>query len=247
MKTDPVCGMEVAAEKSAGKSTYEGNDYFFCSTNCKGKFDANPESFTSPRSSPLPTKSADIPKGEGKENAAKKTKTKNPAAKTSVVTLPVEGMTCASCVNTIEGALNKAEGVAKAVVNFATEKATIEFDPQTLTESDLVKIIEGTGYRVAGAREKVTFKLGGMTCASCAQTIEKALNKADGVFEAAVNLATEQAVIEFDAGVTGPANLEQVIEGTGYHVVKKEGELKEKEKGDEDLIKVKKAKRLLML
>jgi len=246
MKTDPVCGMEVAAEKSAGKSTYEGNDYFFCSTNCKGKFDANPESFTSPRSSPLPTKSADIPKGEGKENAAKKTKTKNPAAKTSVVTLPVEGMTCASCVNTIEGALNKAEGVAKAVVNFATEKATIEFDPQTLTESDLVKIIEGTGYRVAGAREKVTFKLGGMTCASCAQTIEKALNKADGVFEAAVNLATEQAVIEFDAGVTGPANLEQVIEGTGYHVVKKEGELKEKEKGDEDLIKVKKAKRLLM-
>jgi len=155
-------------------------------------------------------------------------------------------MTCASCVNTIEGALNKAEGVAKAVVNFATEKATIEFDPQILAESDLVKLIEATGYRVAGTRETVTFKIGGMTCASCAQTIEKALNKADGVFEAVVNIATEQAVIEFDAGVTGFANLEQVIEGTGYRVVKKEGELKEKEKGDEDLIKVEKAKRLLM-
>ncbi|MBN4078378.1 heavy metal translocating P-type ATPase [Gammaproteobacteria bacterium AH-315-C21] len=237
--------MDVA-EDTKHRTDHGGGTYHFCSAHCLHKFEADPESFISPHPSPFPTKNADILKGEGKENAAKKTKTKNPAAKTSVVTLPVEGMTCASCVKTIEGALNKAEGVAKAVVNFATEKATIEFDPQALTESDLVKIIEGTGYRVAGAREKVTFKLGGMTCASCAQTIEKALNKADGVFEAAVNLATEQAVIEFDAGVTGPANLEQVIEGAGYRVVKKEGELKEKEKGDEDLIKVEKAKRLLM-
>jgi Cu+-exporting ATPase len=240
MKTDPVCGMEIAAEKSAGKSTYEGNDYFFCSTNCKSKFDADPESFISP----LPTKSADTPKGEGKEDVAEKAETKKPAAKTSTVTFPVEGMTCASCVNTIEGALNREEGVAKAVVNFATEKVTIEFDPQMLTEDDLVKVIESTGYRVAGAKEKVTFKIGGMTCASCAQTIEKALNKADGVFEASVNLATEQAAIEFDAGVIGLANLEKVIEGTGYSVVKKGEEVKEK--GDEDLIKVEKAKRLLM-
>jgi len=246
MRTDPVCGMEVVAEKSAGKSTYEGNDYFFCSTNCKGKFDADPESFISPRTSPVPTKSADIPKGEGKENVTEKARTKKPAGKTSTVTLPVEGMTCASCVNTIEGALNGAEGVAKAVVNFATEKATIEFDPQALTESDLVKVIEGTGYRVAGAREKATFKIGGMTCASCAQTIEKALSKADGVFEAAVNLATEQAVIEFDAAITTPANLKTVVDGTGYRVVEEIDEEKSDEKGEDDLIKVEKAKKLLI-
>lgn len=237
MKTDPVCGMEVVEDKGY-HADHGGKTYHFCSEHCLHKFDADPESFISPR--PLPAKSADIQKGE------EKAKTNKPATKSLAVTLPVEGMTCASCVNIIEGALNRVEGVVKAVVNFATEKVAIEFDPQALTESDLVKVIEGTGYRVAGTREKVTFKLGGMTCASCAQTIEKALNKADGVFEAAVNLATEQAVIAFDAGVTDLANLEKVIEGTGYSVVKKEGEVKEGEKGNEDLIKVEKAKRLLI-
>lgn len=225
---DPVCGMTVVKSKAAGTSVYNGETYYFCNVNCKKRFDEDPEAALPPK------------------EEVKKVEKRMPPGKTTTVTLPVEGMTCASCVNTIESALNSTEGVAKCTINFATEKATIEFDPQVLKESDLVKVIEGTGYRVSGAREKVTFKIGGMTCASCAQTIEKALNKADGVFEAAVNLATEQATIEFDAVVTGIGKLEKVIEGTGYSVVKKEAEAKEKEKADEDLIKVEKAKRLFI-
>lgn len=228
MAKDPVCGMDVDPAKAAGKSVYEEKEYFFCNINCKKKFDEDPKTALSPG---------------GK--AAEKPEKKRPPGKTMIVTLPIEGMTCASCVNTIESALKGTDGVARAAINFATEKATIEFDPKMLKESDLVKVIEGTGYRVAGTRKKVILKIGGMTCASCAQTIEKALNRAEGVVKAAVNLATEQAVIEFDAGVISIGRLEKVVEGTGYSVVKKEAEAKEKEKAEEDLIRVEKAKRLL--
>ena len=227
---DPVCGMEVDVEHSAGKSTYQGKDYFFCSTNCKHKFDAEPESFLTPHA----------PKEE-----INKTKLKA-AGKSATVTLPIAGMNCASCVNTIEGALNGTEGVVNASVNFASEKATIEYDSQVLSAGELAKVIEGTGYHVAGVREKVIFKIGGMTCASCVHTIEKALNEADGVFTASVNLATEQAVIEFDAAITTPENLKTAVDGTGYRVVEEIGEEKSAENGEDDLIKVEKARKLLV-
>ena len=227
---DPVCGMEVDVEHSAGKSSYQGKDYFFCSTNCKNKFDAEPDSFLTPRTS---------------KEEVKKAKPK-PTGKSATIILPIAGMNCASCVNTIEGALNGAEGVVNASVNFASEKATIEFDSQVLSAGELAKVIEGTGYQVAGVREKVIFKIGGMTCASCVHTIEKALNEADGVFTASVNLATEQAVIEFDAAITTPANLKAAVDGTGYRVVEEIGEEKTEDKGEDDLIKVEKAKKLLI-
>jgi Cu+-exporting ATPase len=228
MVKDPVCGMEVDPANAAGSSTYKDKTYYFCSLNCKKRFDADQEAVLSPK---------------GKE--VKESEKKMTLGKTVTVTLPLEGMTCASCVNTIEGALKGTEGVESAVVNFATEKVTIEFDPRLLDDGTLVKVIEGAGYLVPSTRKKVILKIGGMTCASCVQTIEKALSGADGVFKAAVNLATEQATIEFDAGVTGIKRLEKVVEGTGYSVVKKEGEAGEQEKADEDMIKLQKAKRFL--
>jgi Cu+-exporting ATPase len=141
--------------------------------------------------------------------------------------------------------------VERASVNSVTEKATVEFDPGVLDEGDLVKVIEGTGYRVASAPSgaqppsKVLLGIGGMTCASCVNTIERALKGAEGVLKASVNLATEQASIEFDASETSVALLKKVIEGTGYSVVKRREEVQERDEGDPDLIKVAKAKRLL--
>jgi Cu+-exporting ATPase len=60
--------------------------------------------------------------------------------------LPVEGMTCASCANRIERKLNKLEGV-QATVNYATEKAAVEFDPAHVSPEDLVGAVEAAGYR----------------------------------------------------------------------------------------------------
>lgn len=62
------------------------------------------------------------------------------------VQFPVEGMTCASCVNRIERFLNKVDGVEVAVINLATEQATVTFDPSLTGVGELGKAVEAAGY-----------------------------------------------------------------------------------------------------
>ncbi|HUH16758.1 MAG TPA: heavy metal translocating P-type ATPase, partial [Methylomirabilota bacterium] len=72
------------------------------------------------------------------------------------LSLPVTGMTCASCVNRIERFLNRAEGVAEANVNLATERATVRFDPALIDRSGIVAAIEAAGYDVGRERSPET-------------------------------------------------------------------------------------------
>lgn len=113
------------------------------------------------------------------------------------LSLPVEGMTCASCVGRVERALKAVPGVQTAVVNLATERADMSFaglpDPQAA-----VRAIESAGYSV---REETTeLAIEDMTCASCVGRVEKALAQIPGVLEATVNLATERARVRHLAG-----------------------------------------------
>ena len=110
--------------------------------------------------------------------------------------LPIEGMTCSACAARIEKNLNKLPGV-RAVVNFANEKARVEFDAATLPE-DLVRSIEKAGFHVIP--QSVQLQISGMTCAACSGRIEKVLNKLPGV-TATVNLATEIAHVSLSPGV----------------------------------------------
>ncbi len=156
--------------------------------------------------------------------------------------LQLEGMTCSSCAQTIEKALNKAKGVHKAQVNFAAEKAYVEYDPSTINENKLAEVVRGTGYDVKEEKEKAILKIGGMTCASCASTIEKALNKADGVYEASVNIASEKGTVEYDPSVLSKDDFKKIVAATGYEVVGFEGDETTASDEEEDLKKVKKAK-----
>lgn len=129
------------------------------------------------------------------------------------LSLPVEGMTCASCVGRVERALKAVSGVQTAAVNLATERADITFtglaDPQAA-----VHAIESAGYTV---REETTeLAIEDMTCASCVGRVEKALAKIPGVLEATVNLATERARVRHFAGVVSTADLEAAVEQAGY-------------------------------
>ncbi|WP_269935189.1 heavy metal translocating P-type ATPase [Serratia liquefaciens] len=129
------------------------------------------------------------------------------------LSLPVEGMTCASCVGRVERALKAVPGVQTAAVNLATERADITFsslaDPQAA-----VRAIESAGYAV---REETT-ELGieEMTCASCVGRVEKALRQIPGVVEANVNLATERARVRHSTGIVTTAMLEAAVEQAGY-------------------------------
>ena len=93
------------------------------------------------------------------------------------ILLPITGMTCANCASNIERNLKKMPGINEANVNLASEQASVSFNPDELKEQDIVRKIQDVGYGVAKA--KVEFPVTGMSCANCASTIERTLNKKD--------------------------------------------------------------------
>ncbi|KFX62676.1 metal ABC transporter ATPase [Burkholderia sp. K24] len=121
--------------------------------------------------------------------------------------LDIGGMTCASCAMRVEKALAKVPGVTRASVNLATEKASVysdaAVDPETLAGA-----VRKAGYEAtpsappntasAPGSRATELAIGGMTCASCAMRVEKALAKVPGVANVSVNLATETASVNPD-------------------------------------------------
>ena len=138
----------------------------------------------------------------------------------SRATLAIEGMTCAACSGRVEKALNAVPGVAEATVNLATERATVRFDAAETTPLALAEAVQRAGYDVR--TEEVSFAVAGMTCAACVGRVEKALQGADGVVEASVNLATERARVRYAAGTDVEA-LYEAVRRTGYDVVEATG------------------------
>ncbi len=133
------------------------------------------------------------------------------------LTLPVTGMTCASCTSNVERALRKVEGVLEANVNLATEKATVTSSNGQLILGELVEAVERVGYAVP--LERIQLPIGGMTCASCVAHVEGALSDVPGVIEANVNLATEKATVVYIQDLTGLAEFKRAVETTGYQVL----------------------------
>lgn len=126
------------------------------------------------------------------------------------ISLPIEGMTCASCVGRVEAALTKVPGVESVSVNLATERATIHVTEE-VNRTALVEAVHKVGYEVPTS--KIELNVIGMTCASCVGRVEKALRAVPGVVEATVNLATERASLY---GSADPAELISAIERIGY-------------------------------
>ncbi|MHB9834920.1 heavy metal translocating P-type ATPase [Paraburkholderia terrae] len=147
--------------------------------------------------------------------------TSRPAASSE---LDIQGMTCASCALRVEKALAKVPGVARASVNLATEKATVDADASVTTDS-LVNAIRKAGYDAqplndapppaADAQSTAELTIGGMTCAACSGRVEKALARIPGVTSASVNLATEKATVTTN-GAVGVDQLIAAVTKAGY-------------------------------
>lgn len=144
---------------------------------------------------------------------------------TQQIELPITGMTCASCVRTVERSLKKAEGVSEVNVNLATERATITYLGDQLSVNQLIQTVEHAGYGVAQA--DLELPITGMTCASCVRTVERTLTKQPGVLAAHVNLATEKATVHYLPGATRRSELIKAIENAGYGVLKLEADASE--------------------
>jgi len=149
---DPVCKMVVREGSEAGKWEYKGTTYYFCNPNCLKRFQAETERFLETES-PIPK--SQLTAGGGERTPGSERVLPEPViiekpelGKTETITLSVGGMTCASCVATVEKALNRLPGVKTATVNFAIEKAIVEFDPRVSPLPSLEKAVTDVGYEV---------------------------------------------------------------------------------------------------
>ncbi len=136
--------------------------------------------------------------------------------------LKVSGMTCAMCTTTVKKSLMSLDAVLHADVNLGTETAVVEYDPEKARVADLERAVTDAGYGVVN--ERVTLKVGGMTCAMCVKTIESALNGLDGVSSATVNLGAEKAYVVYSPRIVGVSEMRRAIEGAGYQFLGVEGD-----------------------
>ena len=139
--------------------------------------------------------------------------------KYQISNLAIIGMTCASCVATVEKELKKVEGVQEVSVNLMTEKAQVQYNPGITNVDSLVSAVENVGYGakdISITSQTINLSITGMTCASCVNTIETVLNKQNGIIEYNVNLATEKARVIFDPRSISEDQIINAIKGVGY-------------------------------
>lgn len=136
--------------------------------------------------------------------------------------LQISGMTCAACANRIEKGLKKVEGVHDANVNFALEKTKIIYDPQKTNPQQFKEKVESLGYGIVS--DKAEFTVSGMTCAACANRVEKRLNKLEGVNGATVNFALESAIVDFNPDEINVNEMKSAITKLGYKLEVKSAE-----------------------
>ena len=159
-------------------------------------------------------------------------------------TYKIQGMHCASCVATIERVLSKTAGVRSASANFASESALIEFDENVISESGLVKAVDGAGYQLISKNtdiaptkkgkiaddkntETISIKVLGMDSPHCAMVVDGALKKLPGVKNTDVDFSNLRAKVVFDPSLVNVNKIFQVISDAGYKPIREEGEAEE--------------------
>ena len=128
-------------------------------------------------------------------------------------TFIIEGMHCGACTGRVERALAAEPGVSSASANLVARSARVEFDAPATPEA-LAAALARAGYPVAAA--EAVLQVEGMTCASCAGRVERALAAAPGVLKAEVNLVTGTARVDYAAGVVAPSELAALVTTAGY-------------------------------
>jgi P-type Cu+ transporter len=207
--TDPVCGMEINPSGAAGHSDYNGETYYFCSITCKEKFDARPSQFVE-ANAPTMIEGAPL-------NGDRHTRT-TPDGEGERIDLPITGMTCAACARRIERQLSKQPGVRRAGVNFATSRATVEYDPEATGVRELMETVKEVGYGTAGTAHARFIVDDSARPSGSSQPLENHLNKLRGVAGVSFNLSAMEVRVEYLPGATDVATIRHAIEEFGYRL-----------------------------
>ncbi len=161
--------------------------------------------------------------------------------------LELFGMTCATCARSIDITLNKQKGIEEANVNLANETALVTFDEDIISVDEMIKSIQDIGYdaKIKEVFEKkISLRVEGMTCASCAANIDHAVKDLSGIKDVMVNVANDKMTVTYDSQTVKLSQIKKAVQDVGYDVVLEEEMNKDI---DPDVIKMNKAKKKMLL
>lgn len=138
---------------------------------------------------------------------------------TKKISMKIEGMSCSSCANRLEKAINKLEGIEQGNVNFATEMLTVVYDEAKTSPMAVELAVEKAGFKVRKDIKDYSFKVKGMSCSSCANRLERLVQKLEGVEAASVNFATEKLTVKLNADVIGYNQLKEATQSAGFELL----------------------------
>jgi Cu+-exporting ATPase len=134
------------------------------------------------------------------------------------VRVDVTGMSCANCADSVTTAVEAVDGVRDASVNYATDEATVTYDPSVASLGAVYDAIENAGYDPVA--ETIAIAITDMSCANCADTIQERLEAVPGVVAVDVNYATDEGTVRYDPAAVDPGTLYDAIEDAGYTPVR---------------------------
>ncbi len=170
MAIDPVCGMTVEEAQAPAKMDFQDTTYYFCAPGCKRTFEKDPARILkegpkgmagmaeatpiqlvtlSPRKRSAPAS----PVTQILQAPVQTPLSSETPSKMTSLTIPIEGMSCASCVARIETGLNQVTGIDRASVNLATETASIDYAPDQTNPETIYHRIQELGYQIGAVSE----------------------------------------------------------------------------------------------
>jgi len=140
---------------------------------------------------------------------------------TKQLTIPIIGMHCANCANTIGRNLKRTPGVDQVNVSYANERAVIDYDPKQVSPQQMIDVVKDLGYGAALA--EVDLPIAGMTCNNCANTITRSLKRLDGVLDVNTSYASERTHLTYLPSMVEVSDIKRAVRDAGYKVIEVEG------------------------
>src|SRR6266498_2229278 len=189
---DPVCGMEIEPQNAFAKREHMGQTFYFCSQSCVDQFDKDPHHYV----------------------LTSATTGFNPQSTLTRIELPVTGMPLKEHSTHLESILRAVDGVDEVKVNVSTSRLEVQYDAQKVDVARLVSAVKSIGFQVGVT--KVRIGIENLRCASCVKFIEDELKATHGVLNATVNIATQEATVDYLPQNTTLSELNKAIETWGY-------------------------------
>jgi len=189
---DPVCGMEIEPQSAFAKREHLGQTFYFCSQSCVDQFDKDPHHYV----------------------MTSATTGFNPERTLTRIELPLSGLPLTEHATHLEATLHALDGVGEVKVNLTANRLEVRYDAQKVDVARLVGAVKSIGFQVGGTSVKIGIE--NLRCASCVKFIEEELKSTQGVLNATVNIATQEATVDYLPQKTTLSQLNTAIETWGY-------------------------------